>query len=126
MAKKNLFELLHDVVELVDTDVVALEQQLAENNETLDVHYFTWLEQLKHTYLEDRTLNLIAEFKDLLYDYGVPTETIVNLLKNHNMYDMMCSDGKCFFEEEYTYTLFEDDPIEQLDTMINNLKKGTE
>lgn len=127
MAKKNLFELLNDVVELVDTDVVALEQQLAEHNETLDVHYFTWLEQLKYAYLEDRTLNLIAELKDTLFEYGCPPEKIKYILKFHNMYDMLCENDKCFeFEEDDTPSLFDYDPVEQLDTMIKNLKKGNE
>lgn len=127
MGKKNLFELLNDVVELVDTDVVALEQQLAEHNETLDVHYFTWLEQLKYAYQEDRTLNLIAELMDLLYEYGLPSHTIKYILKMHNMFDIMCPNDECFaFENEDAPSLFEDDPIEQLDTMIKNLKKGGE
>lgn len=125
MAKKNLFVLLNEMVEVVDADVVALEQQLAENNETLDVHYFTWLEMIKYSYQADRTLNLIAEMRDLLIDYGLPFEVIEQLFENHNVKDIMCPDGQCFPELDDDYSLFEENPVEQFEDLLSRtFKKG--
>jgi Holliday junction resolvasome RuvABC endonuclease subunit len=125
MAKKNLFVLLNEMVEVVDADVVALEQQLAENNDTLDVHYFTWLEMIKHAYQADRTLNLVAEMGDLLIEYGMDPRTIDKLFENHNVKEIMCPDGECFTELEDDYTLFEDDPVQDFEDLLSRtFKKG--
>lgn len=128
---KNLYDLLIEVSNLVDKDVVELEQELSASNETLDVHYFNMLQQIKYAFAEDRTLNLVAEMGDLLIEYGMDPRTIEKMFDNHNLRHTMCPDGECFPEyddsddDESDYTLFDSDPVEEFENIISmTIKKG--